>query len=334
MARMALDISRAIRRRIGAARELSHPHCLSIPLALFLSCTVFGATDCRAQDVADAARQEHTRKESQAKHPKHVYTEEDLRRPHILTPEDQAQIEAKRKSQSPPLAKAPAEQVDAQALPPGAPLGDVARRLRREKQLRQQQSQQTSEFHLPLSNPSFAAPKPALRPPLKPLLIPPAKREPAPTPGPVPHRVDPFLPAPRRYADPLPVVPRATRRDTPEVSALEVLIVRPGDSLWKLAQQNLGRGIRWQELLAVNPQITDPDRLRAGARIYVPASATARLSSSTIQVRRGDSLWKIAQTRLGNAYSWPCIARANLQLRDADHIYEGQRLILPAKCGP
>ncbi len=334
MARMALDISRAIRQRIVAARELWRARCLSIPLALFLSCAVFGATDCRAQDVAGAARQEHARKESQAKRPKHVYTEEDLRRPHILTPEDQAQIEAKRKSLAPPVAKPPAEQVDAQALPPGAPLGDVARRLRREKQLRQQQSQQTSEFHLPLSNPSFAAPKPALRPPLKPLFIPPAKREPAPTPGPAPHRVDPFLPAPRRHADIFPVVPRTTRRDTPEVSALEVLIVRPGDSLWKLAQQNLGRGIRWQEFLAVNPQITDPDRLRAGARIYVPASATARLSSSTIQVQRGDSLWKIAQTRLGNAYSWPCIARANPQVRDADHIYEGQRLILPAKCGP
>jgi hypothetical protein len=42
-----------------------------------------------AQDAAEAARQQQTQKSQQPATPRHVYTEDDLKRPHILTPEDQ-----------------------------------------------------------------------------------------------------------------------------------------------------------------------------------------------------------------------------------------------------
>jgi hypothetical protein len=42
-----------------------------------------------AQDVADAARQEQAPKAADQKSSRHVYTEEDLQRPVILTPEHQ-----------------------------------------------------------------------------------------------------------------------------------------------------------------------------------------------------------------------------------------------------
>src|SRR5438445_13494218 len=69
---------------------------LCSPGALFVSCAVFGATQCSAQDVAEAARQERAQKESKQKKSKHVYTEQDLKRDQILTPEDRAQVEEKK----------------------------------------------------------------------------------------------------------------------------------------------------------------------------------------------------------------------------------------------
>ena len=55
----------------------------------------------------------------------------------------------------------------------------------------------------------------------------------------------------------------------PEARTLETLTVRRGDSLWKLAREHLGRGMRWEALLRANPWIRDPDRLRIGAQIRV-----------------------------------------------------------------
>src|SRR5207245_30577 len=104
---------------------------LCSPGILFVSCAVFGATQCSAQDVAEAARQERAQKENKQKKSKHVYTEQDLKRDQILTPEDRAQVEAKKNQTAPPSAEKSQDAVDAQSLPPDAPLGDVARRFRK-----------------------------------------------------------------------------------------------------------------------------------------------------------------------------------------------------------
>src|ERR1700676_510953 len=122
--------------------------CLSLcfPGIVFVSCAVFGATQCSAQDVAEAARQERAQKESKQKKSKHVYTEQELKRAQILTPEDRAQVEAKKNQPVPPSAEKSAEAVDAQSLPGDAPLGDVARRFRKQKQ--SQKLPQAAEIHL------------------------------------------------------------------------------------------------------------------------------------------------------------------------------------------
>src|SRR6266403_708734 len=71
----------------STAARLSR-RCLSLcfPGIVFVSCAVFGVTQCSAQDVAEAARQERAQKESKHKKSKHVYTEQDLKRAQILTP--------------------------------------------------------------------------------------------------------------------------------------------------------------------------------------------------------------------------------------------------------
>src|SRR5260370_26806206 len=52
----------------STAARLSHRClCLCFPGILFVSCALFGATQCSAQDVAEAARQERSQKESKQK---------------------------------------------------------------------------------------------------------------------------------------------------------------------------------------------------------------------------------------------------------------------------
>src|SRR5437867_3791038 len=101
------------------------------------SCLFYGAAQCRAQeaqsqDVAEAARQERARREQEQ--PKHVYTDEDLRRAKILTPEDEARLAAKRKlDPTAPVQQPTPDVLDANGELGQLPLGDIARYYRRAK---------------------------------------------------------------------------------------------------------------------------------------------------------------------------------------------------------
>ncbi len=113
---------------------------------------------------------------------------------------------------------------------------------------------------------------------------------------------------------------------------LNVVVVKPGDSLWKLAEENLGKGLRWHDLLAVNPAIVDANHIEVGSQIFLPSIASSFRTATRIIVRKGGTLSQIAQTHLGHAYLWPCIVKANPAVRDANLIHEGQSLLLPASC--
>jgi LysM repeat protein len=389
------------------------------------SCLFFGAAQCRAQayqDVAEAARQQRARKD-QTKKQKHVYTDEDLRRAKILTPEDEALIEAKRKQQVQPAEEQAQAPIDADTGLAQLPLGDIARRYRNAKMA----AQSPDPFHLPFDEPIFAAPVisvPSLEPPLpdfsparpsvvharpSPAAVAPAISSTAPvqrldstislpnlarpgqsfspahpnlapahpnsvvaptisSPAPL-QRLDPFTPrfapsappsvsriapfAPQPKAAPAiaPWVPKSNAArpsastGQPNVapsiappsalaktSTLRTVVIQPGDSLWKLAQQNLGRGSRWQELLAANPSIVDPTRIAAGTEIVIPAKVTGLKSDLKVTVKQGDTLSSIARVTYGRAAAWRCIAQANPEIPDANRIYEGQQLLLPFNC--
>jgi nucleoid-associated protein YgaU len=325
--------SKAARPLIGFLR-------LSVSALLFASCAFFGAAPSYGQDVADAAKQEKARKEEQQKKSKHVYTEEDLKRAQILTPEDRAQIEAKKDQQAPPAVEKSQEAVDAQSLPPNTPLGDIARRFRQQKQSKK--LQQSAEFHLPFVEPPvLASPKPPLQPLLPNSSKPPAPRF-APYRPPVKHSpfarpkvfvAPPSLVAPSRP----PVVHMTPAQPLAPVAPVNAtkgnfVIVKPGDSLWKLAEQELGQGLRWHELLSANPGILDPNRIVAGSQIVLPTAGSSLRTAAKFIVRSGDTLSNIAQTQLGHASYTACIAHANPAIRDANLIYAGQVLLLPASC--
>jgi nucleoid-associated protein YgaU len=330
---------------------------LSSSTILFASCALLFAAQCHAQttdqDVAEAARQERVRKEALQKKSQHVYTEEDLHRAQILTPEDHAQIEARKNQQAPPAVAEKSEQaVDAQSLPPDAPLGDVARHFRHQKQ--SQKLQQTADFHLPFADtPVLASPNPMVLPspeprllgsPEPPMLAPserPVPSSPKPpvfvSPKPLLQLLQPRLPnyykplapnfAPYRplmkrspferpkFLVPEPTIASPTRptveskRVVPSRSATlpklsaptrplagptspakpamaprsstqrNVITVKPGDSLWKLAKQNLGSGLRWHELLSANPGILNPNRILAGSQIVLPPANSYHASN-------------------------------------------------------
>src|SRR5579863_6667458 len=130
-------------RRTGSGRIL-HSRRFAASAILFLGFATFGATVSRAQDqqdqsVAEAARQERARKQELQKRAKHVYTEEDLKHPNILTPEDRAVIEAKQTEcakknncAAAPVENSPAS-LDANSKASGTSLGEVARQLRKQK---------------------------------------------------------------------------------------------------------------------------------------------------------------------------------------------------------
>jgi nucleoid-associated protein YgaU len=341
--------------RTTTVRRSLRPLTVCIPEILLFSCAIFVTTECHAQDVADAAKQERTRKESQQKKSKHVYTEEDLKRSQILTPEDRAQIEARKNQAAPDAGEKPQDALDAKSLSPDVPLGDVARRFRRLKEL--QKLEQSAEFHLSIADPVLASPKPmqplrphSFKPAVPPVrhfapYQPPVKRSPFARPKfftAAPPMITPSRPPAARLVPaqpPAPVAPAiapvypAKRGVVPTVVPSVVpslVIVKRGDSLCKLAEQHLGRGLRWHDLVSANPGILDPNHIVAGSRIVLPALPVQTATQFT--VRPGDTLSQIAQSQLGHASYAACIVRSNPNIRNANLIYAGQVLVLPASC--
>src|SRR5713101_7760013 len=292
-------------------RRSLRPVSLCIPGVLLFSCALLFTTECYAQDVADTAKQERARKESQQKKSKHVYTEEDLKRAQILTPEDRAQIEARKNQAAPDPEGKSQDALDAKSVSPDVPLGDVARRFRRLKEL--QKLRQSAEFHLPFADaPVLASPKPMqpVRPhsfkpaaPAAPRFAPyrpPVKRSAFAPPRVVtagPPMIVPSRPPAARLVPAQPPAPTAPVIAPVNRAKSNVVGVKRGDSLWKLAEQHLGHGLRWHDLVTANPGILDPNHIVAGSQIVLPAAISSVRTAAKFTVQAGDTLSQIAQSQ-------------------------------------
>ncbi len=110
-------------------------------------------------------------------------------------------------------------------------------------------------------------------------------------------------------------------------------VVQPGDTLTKIAQNQLGDGARWPEIFALNRNIIrHPDLIFPGQTLILPSGPPMQPPLRFYVVQRGDTLTKIARDELGAGDRWPEIFALNGDvLTNPDVIVVGQVLQLPAK---
>lgn len=146
-------------------------------------------------------------------------------------------------------------------------------------------------------------------------------------------------------------------RDTPNSerpsrTRVRIVKVKEGQTLSEIAYEHLGAGNKWRDIMAVNPELKKPEHLRAGMKLRIPAEDTSRqidaaenamrgqpqpettrtAEASTYTVQAGDSLYRIAQRKLGNGERYREIYEANRdKLRSADDVKVGMKLKLPAR---
>lgn len=121
--------------------------------------------------------------------------------------------------------------------------------------------------------------------------------------------------------------PVTVHADVPAPPTTENYVVKRGDSLWKIAQQQLGDPTRYTELEALNQhQLGDrPDFLTPGTVLQIPAPSASPQMDGTYVVRPGDSLTGIADSELGNPADATEIFNASRSIEQPD----GERLTDP-----
>ncbi|MGQ4344068.1 LysM peptidoglycan-binding domain-containing protein [Streptomyces sp. SAS_275] len=144
--------------------------------------------------------------------------------------------------------------------------------------------------------------------------------------------------------------------------AYTVREVRPAESLWSIAERELGDGGRWREIADLNEGHTMTDRqvfrsnsfLQPGWTLAMPADgehdglqtqgkaqvvAAENDEENVVTVHAGDSLSKIAANELGDGRAWPTLFDASKgkaqpeglpAITDPDLIYAGQHVTVPA----
>lgn len=145
----------------------------------------------------------------------------------------------------------------------------------------------------------------------------------------------PFTPTPQ----PTPVVETSPEQATPPATV--TYLTKRGDSLWKIADEHLGDGRRYLEIVALNSEAINgrPDFLPVGLTLRLPIheDSPTRGDSPTHVVEPCDTLSEIATETLGDPLRYPELAEASQstiqpdgeRLTDPDLIRPGWRITIP-----
>lgn len=112
--------------------------------------------------------------------------------------------------------------------------------------------------------------------------------------------------------------------------------VQRGDTLWKIAEKFYGTGMYWRQIYEDNKNvISNPNRIYAGQELVI--RVTTYISKGMDEsgeaiyyiVEKGDTLSEIAKKIYGKRRYWRKIYKANKIISDPNHIYVGQRILIP-----
>lgn len=106
-------------------------------------------------------------------------------------------------------------------------------------------------------------------------------------------------------------------------------IVVKGESLWTIAEKEIGSGYNWVDIAKEN-NIQNPSLVYTGQKLVIPSveSKEGSISGATYEVVKGDNLWTIAVRAYGDGYKWTEIAQEN-NLTNPNLIHPGNILALP-----
>lgn len=120
--------------------------------------------------------------------------------------------------------------------------------------------------------------------------------------------------------------------------------VKPGESLWSIAETHFGDGARYKEIAELNRDLLGghPSFLEPGWVLKLPAPQAKDAPAHQYGVQAGDTLSEIAQEQLGDADRWPEVYQAStrvtqpggVQLTDPDVIDIGWKLNIPGAEAP
>lgn len=179
---------------------------------------------------------------------------------------------------------------------------------------------------------------------------------PAPQPAPVTTAQAPASPQATPEVRTAQTAPAAAPEAAAPAMVQRTHTVERGESLWRIAEQELGDGMRWPEIAELNygtPQpggrsLDNTHWIAPGWQLQlppVPAAAAvpvADTGAATHVVAQGDTLWDIAEQRLGDGARYPELVEASRdtvqpdggRLTDADLIRPGWTITVPGAGAP
>lgn len=117
---------------------------------------------------------------------------------------------------------------------------------------------------------------------------------------------------------------KETPAQKPSASPAATYTVRGGDTLWDIAEKELGNGLRYKEIMELNGLTSFT--IHKGDVLKLPVSAE-KADPFIYTVQSGDSLWKIAADLLGSGSRYKEIKALNGL--SSDVIHAGQKLKIP-----